>query len=153
MTHYTQKRSAASLEIFNIRDKLTSQTYVQLMDMLAGKRDEVDVTNAKYVAIACDQYYTYFDEDEDQPVVCEMHKTKLFEITDCDGLCRCDNNDFMSFMGVQLTRGFLKTIADSYKNDKCLKSGGELYRIKAIDVLHRESQPKAKKVKTTASFE
>ena len=132
-------RHSISEELFNVKDKLTDNTYVQLMNILAGKREEPDITNAKFVSLSCDEYYVYFDDDLHEPMVGEIsNKKKIFEIIDGNAYDGHDEN-FMDMKSVQMSKGCLMRVAEAFKNNKAMQRAGSMILIKSIDVLHRGS--------------
>jgi len=125
--------------LYAIKEQLPDGHYLQLMNMLGGKNDVPDITNAKFVELNMHIFHGKFDDDS-----CDIHtfvkKVKRFykviysqteeqrQKSHDDGIHEDDVN--------QLSDYALRVIISSLKRNEYTRWKGETIKVYSIKVFH-----------------
>ena len=127
-------------ELYNIKEQLSNGSYLYIMNLLAGKKEQIDIDNAKFVQITCDEFDSEIDMEDDDYENLDSHVyinecTKIFEITD-NNEHGCCNHRLYDKHTTRTSMSYLKKIVEHYNNDSYLMHcSGQSLRIISIKIL------------------
>ena len=138
--------------LYAIKEQLPDGHYLQLMNMLGGKSDVPDITNAKLVKVNVDHFTTEPEDDEEccygSQIIVKKHIKLLQVVGEDDNSYECADlpdyeqifEPYVSIITKQVLNLLHQNNLDRDKDECCNHFGyqqwrGAVYRVNSIEVL------------------
>ena len=116
--------------LYSVKEQLPDGHYLTLMNLLAGKNDVPDITDAKFVEIDVERFEGIFDDEDDQIVtsVFRIKKyLKVVKISDADACHRSVN---------EISKSTLDRFHSALRDNSYAYYKGDVFKVHSIRVIN-----------------